>query len=123
MVTFSGPFFSPGMASVVEHAVQETERQIVAFGVKAVREQLHSGHGVVTGRFRASITGQVSQSRHGIVFARDAVKGPWLEGTARRNQTSRFKGYAMFRRGRERTESESERIADQVIGRVAKRLN
>jgi len=30
------------------------------------------------------------------------VYGPWLEGTSQRNRTSRFKGYAIWRRSRAR---------------------
>lgn len=122
-VTVSGPFFMPGVVGMVHDAVNEAVREVSQFGAEAVKDQLHPGHGVRSGKFRSSISGQVTQSRQGLVFARDAVKGPWLEGTSRRNLTTRFKGYAMWRKGRERTNREALKIADKIIGQLVRKLN
>ena len=122
-VTISGPFFTQDVHGAVRDAVHEVVREVSEYGAEAVKDQLYPGHGVLSGKFRSSISGQVTQSRHGLVFARDAIKGPWLEGTSRRNQTTRFKGYAMFRRGRDRADREAQKIADKIINQLMRKLN
>ena len=122
-VTVSGPFFAAGALALVKDAIDEAVREVSEKGAENVQEHLYAGHGVRTGKFRASITGQLTPSRHGIVFARDAVKGPWLEGTSRRNLTTRFKGFAMFRRGRDRTDRQAQAIADKIIGNLVRKLD
>ena len=122
-ITFSGPFFRDS-TRVMKDAVKELEREVTAEAVESVKDQLFMGHGVRSGKFRASVTGQVSQTRHGIVYARDAVKGPWLEsGAGSRYGSTRFRGYSMFRRGRDRTQGQVTRIADRVIDHVVRKLN
>ena len=122
-VTVRGPFFGPSVDGMERDAIAAAGREVSVFAAAAVKDQLYPGHGVRSGKFRSSITGQVTPSRHGIVFARDAVKGPWLEGTSRRNLTTRFKGFAAFRRGTERADRQAQRIADKIIANLARRLN
>lgn len=38
-----------------------------------------------------------------IVHDRGVIYGPWLEGTGSRNKTTRFKGYASFRKATQST--------------------
>lgn len=49
------------------------------------------------------------------------VYGPWLEGVSRRNQTSRFKGYHVFRTVRQRLESEARIFVERQINLAIKR--
>jgi hypothetical protein len=123
-VIFKGPFFAPGALDVVKDATLEIQREVTDYAAKAVKDELFPGHGVRSGTFRNSITGQMTQSRHGVVFARDVVKGPWLEsGAGHRYGSTRFRGYSMFRRGRDRADREADRIADKVMGSAVRKLN
>lgn len=54
-------------------------------------------------------------ARQSLVTDGGVVYGPWLEGTARRNRTTRFKGYASLRRARQDVDKRAERIAQKVI--------
>lgn len=50
-----------------------------------------------------------------VVHDRGIVYGPWLEGVSERNKTTRFKGYAAFRRARDRIAQQVPTLlADQV---------
>jgi len=49
-----------------------------------------------TGYFRRSV--HARQSAVGGTIESNVVYGPWLEGVSSRNATTRFKGYASFRR-------------------------
>lgn len=44
-----------------------------------------------------------------------SVYGPWLEGTSRRNQTTRFKGYTAQRRAAQQIDKEAKGTAERVV--------
>jgi hypothetical protein len=50
------------------------------------------------------------------------IYGPWLEGTGSRNATTRFKGYASFRRAAQVTRSRVRHIAGGVVSQYIKRM-
>ena len=50
-----------------------------------------------TGHYRRNVHGKV-ENLVGRISDGGVVYGPWLEGTGSRNQTTRFKGYASFRK-------------------------
>lgn len=50
------------------------------------------------------------------------VYGPWLEGTSRRNARSRFKGYATFRRIRQRVYAEAHVFVERHIMDAVRRV-
>ena len=49
--------------------------------------------------------GQFFASPHGIIHDSKVIYGPWLEGISSRNQTSRFKGYSLFRKAHQQLET------------------
>lgn len=53
---------------------------------------------------------------------RGVVYGGWLEGVSSRNQSTRFKGYASFRRAAQKINRDATRIADAAIHRMIARL-
>lgn len=68
---------------------------------------------------------QIVQQRLGsdeVVHDRGIVYGPWLEGTSRRNSTTRFKGYFSFRRARQTVQLRASDIAGHVVARNMNRL-
>lgn len=58
-----------------------------------------------------------SVNDHGVIY------GPWLEGTGSRNRTTRFKGYASFRRATQTTKAKANALAEHAITRLIGRLN
>lgn len=51
------------------------------------------------------------------------VYGPWLEGVSERNRTTRFKGYASFRRATQATAAVVPQIAQEPIRDYIKDMN
>ena len=123
MVTLKGPLFTSNIKVNVTRATSDIVRETTYFGEEAVQAQLYPGHGVRTGTFRFYVRGRVSQSRQGYIYPRDYLKGAWLEGTSSRNQTTRFKGYGMFRRGRDRTDREVARISAIAMKKFTRAMN
>lgn len=50
------------------------------------------------------------------------VYGPWLEGVGSRNKTTRFKGYASFRRAKQWLDARASTIAHSVLLPYLRRL-
>jgi hypothetical protein len=118
VVRLRGPFFSTNIPPVIVGALNAAVGDLVVEGESKVKLQLYPGHGLITGHYRRSIHGEMS-SLHGRIHDSNVIYGSWLEGVASRNQTTRFKGYAMFRNARQQLG----RIATGVLqNRVSKAL-
>lgn len=118
----AGPFFSLG-SGPIRDAIHDTVRELVAEGESQVKEQLYPGHGLITGHYRRSIHGEVLGSMNGTVHDSNVVYGPWLEGVSSRNDRTRFKGYAMFRRTFQQLGRMADGLLKKHIGRALGKLN
>ena len=98
--TVRGPFFDGRTKRAISMALQDTLQDVTERGESIVKRQLFPGHGMVTGTLKRSIAGEVVNSLRAFVST-NVVYGGWIEGTSRRNQTTRFKGYSMFRKARQ----------------------
>ena len=124
-VKLSGPFFRENVPLVIGAALRAAVGDVVAEGERAVKLQLYPGHGWVTGRYAGGIHGEmapVSASPHGIIHDSQVIYGPWLEGTSSRNETTRFKGYAMFRNAKQQLERKKRGILEHRIQQALRRL-
>ena len=77
------------------------------------------------GNYRRNIAG-VTKGLKGVIedgHPKRVIYGPWLEGVSSRNQTTRFKGYASFRRTEEWLQSRVKPEAKAFVHRYAKKLN
>lgn len=70
-----------------------------------------------TGYYESKITNEHRGPGVWSINDSGVIYGPWLEGVSERNQTSSFKGYATFRRVRNRMAQKSQAIAAAAIGR------
>ena len=92
-----------------------------------VKSQLWKGHGVVTGHLRRSVSGElvrdlVAQTDAGAVRqGANVVYATWIEGTSKRNKTTRFKGYRMFDKARKKLQGELVANADKYFAKHIKK--
>lgn len=91
-------------------------------GVALVRQLLDANLRHPTGYYRSKIVASVMKDSMLISDSR-VVYGPWLEGTGSRNKTTRFKGYASFRKATQRLEEAAPHLADQVVVDFVKKMN
>jgi hypothetical protein len=71
-----------------------------------------------TGYYESQIrTDRVSAEAYSVNDS-NVIYGPWLEGIGSRNATTRFKGYATFRRVRNRMAQKAGEIIEAAIGRA-----
>lgn len=118
----TGPLFDGGAARLVDGMCADIEREIGQEGEALVLAHLAGVLKNPTGFYASKVTSHPSD--HGDVDVVDGgvVYGPWLEGVGSRNRTTRFKGYATFRRVAQTLQRKADGIAERVarpwIGRM-----
>lgn len=65
----------------------------------------------------------VVKELHARIDDSGVLYGPWLEGVGSRNATTRFKGYASFRRVAQWLQSHAQAVAQHHVSRYVERLN
>jgi hypothetical protein len=90
-------------------------------GVQAVRSELHPLLKHPTGRYESMLEA-VTEGQETVVSDQGSVYGPWLAGVDSRNRASRFKGYAHWRRARQRLGRAVERVTDAAGAKLARDL-
>tara|TARA_Y100000034_G_scaffold12603_1_gene13259 strand:- start:7 stop:423 length:417 start_codon:yes stop_codon:yes gene_type:complete len=129
----TGPLFRPGVRNRLHRAKQSAMQELVGLGEERLAKMLRSRPSGVyltpaqaapgqasTGHYRRNIHGQV-QGEEAVIHDSGVVYGPWLEGTSRRNMTTRFKGYATFRKTRDWLQGQMSRVMGGHVMRVLRR--
>jgi len=100
-VTASGPIFNGSAKGVLrdaeramsEKAAKAAQRHIQTIGRRDFRYHVKPA----THFYENNIEVDRVADGH-LVHANQVIYGPWIEGTSSRNQSTRFKGYHLFRR-------------------------
>jgi len=120
-VNFRGPLFDGSAEWMLTHGIEQARLEFAQQAQDAVElEGLQFKN--PTGRFMSLVhivnEAFISRIRPGILpYVR------WLEGTSRRNQTTRFKGYHLFRNARTRVESRAVQVFEFHLEPVIRRIN
>lgn len=121
-VETSGPLFNPVLTAALTDAMLADCRQEVA------NQALADAHLIMDRSFRNPTPyyeTQVVVQRRGdvdVVHDRGIIYGPWLEGVGSRNATTRFKGYAMFRRATQEAGRKVPHLCQPIVDRYVGRL-
>ena len=121
-VTLKGPLLTGQAPAIIRDTLKAATSDLVGEGERRVKLQLFPGHGLVTGHYRRSIHGEVLSSFNGVINDSNVVYGPWLEGVGSRNQQTRFKGYAMFRRATQQLEKIKGAVVQKRVSQAIRRL-
>ncbi len=119
-VTFRthGPLLDGEAPGIIKRLDHELGEKVSDAGVDMVKAFLDNVLKHPTGYYRSRVTqnsGRISDS--------NVVYGPWLEGVGSRNQRSRFKGYATFRKVTQQLQNRASDVADDVLPRYVRELN
>lgn len=96
-VEFTGPLFDGRAAIALNRACDRMERVVASWGADVVRTELPLVLRNPTGYYQDHITAEANGNFQQVTD-QGVIYGPWLEGTGSRNRSTRFKGYATFRR-------------------------
>jgi hypothetical protein len=89
-------------------------------GVFLSVEEARPGH-ASTGRWRATL--HVSVGQMNATITNPSTYNFWLEGVSSRNDTTRFKGYGLFRRTETYLEEEAPRVVERFANEAVSLLN
>jgi hypothetical protein len=104
---------------VQRKVAQETEHLVKTYGQVRFRYE----HKPPTGKWLEAVHTE-SKADYAVVTDGGIIYGPWLEGIGSRNQTTRFKGYRMWRKAyQDMNRSGARTIAQPIIDRAVARLN
>lgn len=121
-VTLSGPIFES--ASLEMEACQwAVDDALGAAAVGFVQDNLDDALRHPSGWYRSHIEYRRDDAGVATVSDSGVIYGPWLEGVSHRNDTTRFKGYASFRKAAQQLEERAVDIAEAAVQRVVDRLN
>lgn len=121
-VTKQGPLFDGRLARSIADAVDDAEQTIARMGADHLKDDL----GVPpfkhpTGWYRSHITEKRVGSLWRITDS-GVIYGPWLAGTGSRNASSRFKGYAHWRRLLQYVNTIAKPTTEKIVQRYLRRL-
>jgi hypothetical protein len=116
-----GPLFNGQAEHAVNAFIEDAKEQVAQVGVNDVHAELRRVLQHPTGYYESRI--QTEQQRNDVVITDgDVIYGPWLEGTSSRNSTTRFKGYATFRRVTQKLQNKANNIASGVLDKYIGRM-
>lgn len=116
-----GPLFDGRAQKAIEDGTRDIERTISTLGASMVRSELNRVLRVQTPYYRMQVTTR-KQAYGTDITDRGVIYGPWLEGVGSRNRTTRFKGYATFRRMVVAINARAKAIGEQVMAKYMGRM-
>lgn len=117
----SGPLFDGRLEHAAEAAADDIEREVAEQANRLIHRRLHEVLKHPTGYYESHVRAEMAGERWK-VSDNGVIYGPWLEGTGERNRTTRFKGYATFRRVKAIVNRQAPEIARRVVERHLRRF-
>lgn len=123
-VRAEGPLFNGGAPLLVTRFLAEAEVAVAQAAEEAVDRNLAAS--IRRPSSPPYYQAQINTVRRGldlVVNDNMVIYGPWLEGVGSRNATTRFKGYASFRRARQQTEQQVPILVAPALERFVTAVN
>lgn len=120
----TGPLASGEAARALSDWATATAKALGDEGARMLREFPMNKTGRARGGFQANInpvqTGPMVRIR-GPMISR-VTWSPWLEGTSSRNDSTRFKGYHLFRKTAQELQDKAQGIGQRELDKIMPRL-
>jgi len=120
-IKLTGPIFDGRAVQAGHEVTQAIVDRVAGYALEQVQHNLDGSLKNPTPYYETQIN-VVGYMTDRVVNDRGVVYGPWLEGTGSRNATTRFKGYASFRRAAQVTRSRVRHIAGGVVSQYIRRM-
>lgn len=121
-VTVSGPVLEGRTGPIMDAYLDEATDVVAQEAYDLVRSELRQVLRHPTGYYESRVQVENRRSEAEVTDG-GVIYGPWLEGVGSRNARTRFRGYATFRRVRQRVQARAGDIAERVMPRYLDRLN
>jgi hypothetical protein len=117
-IRISGPLFDARGQAAVARFREEALDEVAGQAMADVHENLNVSIRQPTPYYETQITMHRVSALHRVVDDLGVIYGPWLEGVGSRNQTTRFKGYASFRRATQSVKARVGEIVQPAVRRL-----
>jgi hypothetical protein len=121
-IKVSGPLFDGVANQAVRDWLDKTKKQVADQGVRELDAVTMDKTGRGTGHYQEALRTRTTGSYGDILIDDPIVYGPWLEGVSRRNESTRFKGYHLWRRTRTRVRATYKDYADAYLKEYLHRM-
>lgn len=120
------------MGQPITDASAKAVAELAREGESLVRSKLYFGHGRLSGDYQSGVTHKfVRSSQRSVGWGKAfggkerqrRIIGRWLEGVSRRNQTTRFKGYMIYRQSKQELRAKAKSIAERYYQDAIRTLN
>jgi hypothetical protein len=111
-VRTEGPIFDGRAETILRDYCEHAEEDIAKEGHTMLSAAFAQTSRHPSGFYESHVEVKRDNGGH-VVTDNGVVYGPWLEGTGSRNETTRFKGYANFRRTAEELQGKAIEIAER----------
>lgn len=118
----SGAVFDGRAEQQQRDCADEWTRSLATLGASMVRTNLNSVLRKQTPFYRLQVESRPEPPGWKI-WDKDVIYGKWLEGTSSRNRTTRFKGYATFRRTVQQINARAEAVGQKIVARFVNTMN
>jgi hypothetical protein len=116
-----GPLFDDLAPEIIHAWLDDVKKDIAQEGVNELRSFVMDKSGRATGRYQAEII--TSTLMYNDIKIHDpVVYGPWLEGSSKRNRSTRFKGYHLWRKTAQALQERAPDIAEAKMPDLVNRL-
>lgn len=121
-VHVEGPFVNSNPGAILDEFDRDVRRTIGERGVKYLREWPFKSHrgGGFESNLRVVEDGDVTRIPGPQISY--VTWSPWLEGTSKRNSSTSFHGYHLFKKTAARLQDEAGDIGDEVLKKYMPRL-
>lgn len=121
-VHVEGPFMNADVGAILDEFDRDVRRTIAERGIKYLREWPFKSHrgGGFESNLRVVDAGDVTRIPGPAI--RGVTWSPWLEGGTKRNRSTHFPGYGLFKKTAARLQDEAGDIGDEVLKKYMPRL-
>lgn len=117
----SGPLADGTAHQAVRDWLDATKQDVADQAVTRLRAVTMDRTGRATGHYQKMIRTTLLNYKD-VLVDDPVIYGPWLEGTSKRNESTRFKGYRLWRRTRLQVKREAPKIAQAKLPEYIERM-
>lgn len=122
-VTLRGPFFTSFRRNAIMRGfLTESVAKVTEMTNAELHAQMDAKFKHPTGYFASRVLVTPASTLSNVIDD-PVIYGPWLEGGTKRNQSTRFKGYKIWKQTRQKMRKLATPVAQQILDRWIKGLN
>lgn len=121
-VSEAGPLMDGTAPEVVRIWLDDVKKDIAQEGVDNLRGFVMDKSGRATGHYQSQLMTSTLLPFNDIRIHDPVIYGPWLEGSSKRNRSTRFKGYRLWRKTSQLLQEDAPKIAEAKLPDLANRL-